>query len=214
MPDISPLLGVKDMNRALEFYEGKLGFKLGMVFPDKENPQYADVSRFDSNIMLQGVVDMKASLLENFRFDKDAAVGAGVIHYVTVPDDFDIDAYYSELKGKDVLICQEIADQPWGSRTFVICDPDGHMFAFAKLISGAKCMSCGMPLREPDDHAKGDKNIPYCTHCTDAEGNLKPLEQVLEGFKKFFISQGMPPEQAEEKAKEQLRKSEAWRGKL
>ena len=214
MPEISPLLGVKDMKRTLDFYEDKLGFKLGMVVPNRESPEYADASRFDSVLMFQNVADMKGSLLENFRFDKEAPVGVGVIHYINVPDDFDIDAYYEELKGKDVLICQEIADQLWGARTFVICDPDGHMFAFAKKIAGAKCLSCGMPLIEPEDHAKDNPEVPYCKHCTDAEGNLKPLEQVLEGFKNYFISQGMPPEEAEAKAKEQLRKSQVWEGKL
>ena len=40
---ISPTLAVRNMKETIEFYKNSLGFKVGMCFPDANNPEYADL---------------------------------------------------------------------------------------------------------------------------------------------------------------------------
>ena len=40
---ISPTLAVRNMKQTIQFYRDSLGFKMGMVFPDADNPEYADL---------------------------------------------------------------------------------------------------------------------------------------------------------------------------
>ena len=42
---ISPTLAVINMKETVEFYKNSLGFKVGMCFPDANNPEYVDLSR-------------------------------------------------------------------------------------------------------------------------------------------------------------------------
>ena len=42
---ISPTLAVRNMKQTIQFYRDSLGFKMGMVFPDADNPEYADLSK-------------------------------------------------------------------------------------------------------------------------------------------------------------------------
>jgi len=42
---ISPLLAVRNMKETIAFYKNSLGFKIGMAFPDADNPEYADLSK-------------------------------------------------------------------------------------------------------------------------------------------------------------------------
>jgi len=42
---LSPLLAVRNMKETIEFYTKSLGFKMGMAFPDVNNPEYVDLSK-------------------------------------------------------------------------------------------------------------------------------------------------------------------------
>jgi len=46
----------------------------------------------------------------------------------------DVDAFYAELTGKDVPIAFEIADMPWGHRSFRVADPNGVQVYFYSEI--------------------------------------------------------------------------------
>lgn len=206
------MLGVRDMKRSIEFYENVLGFSAKAVMPDREYPKYAKFTRFGTEILVQPLGLMREGLIENFRFPKESEPGLGVVHYVEFPDYEDIDAYYEELKGKEIAIVKELSDRSWGKRDFMVADPDGHFISFSKQKDdAAKCLSCGMPIVKDEEHAKGDSAIPFCKHCTDADGKLKPFEQVVEGMKGFLVSGGMAPDEAERKARDGLRKMEAWK---
>ena len=45
------------------------------------------------------------------------------------------------------------------------------------MTTETSCLSCGMPLTSPADHARGDEDIPYCAHCTTESGELQPFEE-------------------------------------
>lgn len=92
---------------------------------------------------------------------------------------------------------------------------------FIQLIKGDICMqkcnsctSCGMPLQKASDHALSDETIPFCSHCTNSDGKLKPYAEVLEGTKNYFVHyQGIDPGKAQEMAENLLKKQPVWRGK-
>ena len=48
---ISPTLAVRNMKQTIQFYRDSLGFKMGMAFPDADNPEYADLSKDGMVIM-------------------------------------------------------------------------------------------------------------------------------------------------------------------
>ena len=76
------------------------------------------------------------------------------------------------------------------------------------------CTSCGMPFREPKDHALADESMPYCTYCTHSDGTLKTYEEVLEHTKGYFIrAQGLAPAAAYRMAETLLKTLPAWQRK-
>ena len=85
---ISPLLAVRNMKETIEFYKNSLGFRVGMCFPDANNPEYADLSK-------DGMVLMVIPA-ENHGISREEKFGIGVNLYMQI--DGDIDDYYEELK--------------------------------------------------------------------------------------------------------------------
>jgi len=117
---ISPALAVRNMIQTIQFYRESLGFKMGMTFPNADNPEYADLSR-------DGMVVMFISA-ENIGISRDEKLGMGVNLYMQI--DGDIDKYYKELKDKNVKIVVDIKDEPYGIRDFTIEDIDGYKLTF------------------------------------------------------------------------------------
>ena len=123
---LSPLLAVRNVKETIEFYNDILGFETGMVFPDENNPEYADLSKDGMVIML--------ILAKNMGIGSDEKLGVGVNLYMEI--DGDIDEYYAELKNKSVKIVYDINDEHFGVRDFAIEDIDGYQLTFNKRLQG------------------------------------------------------------------------------
>jgi len=117
---LSPLLAVRNMKETIEFYKNALGFKMGMVFPDADNPEYADLSK-------DGMVLMFLPS-KNIGIGSEEKLGIGVNMYMEI--DGDIDEYYAELKNRGVKIVVDIKDEPFGIRDFTVEDIDGYQLTF------------------------------------------------------------------------------------
>jgi len=117
---ISPMLAVRNMKQSIEFYKNSLGFKMGMAFPDADNPEYTDLSKDGMVLMFIPV--------ENVGIGKVERLGIGVNIYMQI--DGDIDEYYNELKNKGVKILVDIKDEPYGIRDFTVEDIDGYKLTF------------------------------------------------------------------------------------
>jgi len=124
---LSPLLAVRNMNETVEFYKNALGFKMGMVFPDADNPEYADLSK-------DGMVLMFIPT-KNIGIGSEEKLGTGVNLYMEI--DGDIDEYYAELKSKGVKIVADIKDEPFGVRDFTVEDIDGYQLTFNRRLQGS-----------------------------------------------------------------------------
>lgn len=62
---------------------------------------------------------------------KEAIDPKGFELYVEVPD---VDAHYQFVQGKGIALRGEIADKPWGHRTFSIGDPNGIKVIFFSAL--------------------------------------------------------------------------------
>jgi len=199
---ISPTLAVRDMKKTIDFYEKSLGFKIGMCFPDINNPDYADLSK-------DGMVLMFIPAA-NLGIDKGEKFGIGVNLYLQI--DGDIDGYYNELKSRGVEIVVDIKDEPFGIRDFTVEDIDAYKLTFNQVSKTAKsCMSCDMPLSKPEDFGGGNPENLYCVHCCNSVGFLKSRDEVLEGMVSFMMNtRNLDRESAEVAAKQYMSMMPAW----
>jgi uncharacterized glyoxalase superfamily protein PhnB len=202
---ISPTLAVRNMKQTIRFYRDSLGFKIGMAFPDADNPEYADLSKDEMVLMLIPA--------KNVGIGNKEKLGIGVNLYMQI--DGDIDEYYSELKNKGIKIVVDIKDEPYGIRDFTVEDIDGYKLTFNQVSKAVKaCMSCGMPMTKPEEFGGGNSGNLYCVYCSKPDGSLKSYKDVFEGMVNFMItSQKMDRKTAESAVKERMSQMPAWSGR-
>lgn len=200
---LSPTLAVRDMKQTIAFYKDVLGFKTGMMFPDANNPEYADLSKDDMVLMVIPAA--------NCGIDVGEKLGRGVNLYLQI--DGDIDEYYRAVKGKGAKIISDLKDEPFGIRDFTVEDINGYQLTFNQVV-GKKCLSCGMPMSKAEDFGGGNPANVYCVHCANTDGSLKKYEEVYEGMIGFMMStQNMDKATAEKAAREYMATMPAWQGK-
>jgi hypothetical protein len=74
-----------------------------------------------------------------------------------------------------------------------------------------RCISCGMPLTKPEDHAMSDRSKRCCRHCARPDGAMKSREEVLQGMTAFIIrTQGLDEAMARRAAQEMMSHMPAW----
>lgn len=204
MGTISPMLCVRNMKESIQFYQDVLGFKLGMVFPDVERAEYADLQKDGMSIML---VPARSEGINS-----RARLGTGVYIYMRL--DGDVDSYRDHLKKRGVKITYDIKDEPYGIRDFTIEDNSGYSLVFNQVSKVERiCMSCGMPMARAEDFGGGNTGNMYCVHCTDTAGRLKSRAEVFEGMVGFMMASRMLERKpAEVAAKEYMDKMPAWSG--
>jgi len=202
---ISPTLAARNMKQTIEFYRDFLGFKMGMAFPDADNPEYVDLSK-------DGMVLMFIPA-NNMGIGSKQKLGIGVNLYMQI--DGDIDEYYKELKSKGIKIIVDITNQSYGIRDFTVEDINGYKLTFNQASKVVKsCMSCGMPMTKPEDFGGGNPENLYCVYCSNPDGSLKNRKEVLKGMVSFMmVSQKMDRKTAESAAKELMTQMPAWSGK-
>lgn len=75
-----------------------------------------------------------------------------------------------------------------------------------------RCISCGMPLRQPEDYPLGDTTRDYCVHCSRPDGSMKSYDEQVAGFAAFMVrTQGLDPIAAKSQAIEVMRRMPAWK---
>ena len=114
---MSAQLQVSSIERALEFYTGKLGFKIDFRYEDF----YAGIIKDGCSIHLK-IGDLP---LAQKQPDDD-----GFIKLLFSVDH--IQDLYNELSGKSVNIIQPLRQMPYGIE-FYIADPDGNVIAFLEV---------------------------------------------------------------------------------
>lgn len=112
---VHPVLPVRNVGDAIEYYTGKLGFK--SVFVDSTKvPRYAGVIRDRVELHLQWHDEADFASVEkpSLRFFVDG-----------------VDELFEEYKPKEVFHSQTaLRDTPWGTREFAFFDPDNNGLTF------------------------------------------------------------------------------------
>jgi catechol 2,3-dioxygenase-like lactoylglutathione lyase family enzyme len=110
---VTPRLPVADVEAALSFYCGELGFQTGWKWG---NPlTHANVCRDAISL------DLIAS----------PSGRSAALAYIQLSG---VDAYFRELQGRKVEV-GDLGDRPYGMRDFEIVDPSGNRLAFGEPIA-------------------------------------------------------------------------------
>jgi catechol 2,3-dioxygenase-like lactoylglutathione lyase family enzyme len=105
-----PVLFVRDIDRAVDFYVKQLGFTQAWRFEDDGKAYVAQVSRLGCELILSSQWPGK--------------VGMGLM-FISL-DPAVLDALRDELEGRGV----DVKDGEWGYRLMVVADPDGNELYF------------------------------------------------------------------------------------
>ncbi len=128
MATLWPTLTVADVDASLAFYSDKLGFKSDLRLQDDDGKTFLGSVEVGETVIMFESPDPKDPP------DASRGVRSGVKLTICLPETNDIDAFYTELRGKDVSIACEIGDRFWGNRDFTVCDPDGYHLIIARPI--------------------------------------------------------------------------------
>ena len=112
-------ISTKKLVESKEFYMKHFGFRL--IY---ESDWYIELMPSD---MSTGGISFTLPQREVGEFFS----GRGLIISFEVDD---ADAEYARLKGEGLSFVQELADKPWGERSFVVNDPNGvHLYVYASI---------------------------------------------------------------------------------
>lgn len=113
---------VKDLEKSTTFYKA-LGFEFRKYIPDVSATAY--LNWFWIELLLEDKI-----VTQEFKEDiKVTQKGAGQYIHISVED---VDDYYKNLLEKGLKPLSKPQDYPWGSREFVIQDPDRYRIVFFK----------------------------------------------------------------------------------
>ena len=120
---VTPFMVVDDLERALSFFDGILGFRTLVRYPD-----YAYVHRETAGFRI-------------LQQRGEDAPPPGTRRFAYYIDVHDVDALYAELKPKlDTLPAGDVfgpVNQPYHQRELLVLAPDGNLLAFGQAIGEA-----------------------------------------------------------------------------
>jgi len=117
-----PQLFVTDIKASCDFFTDKLGFTI--VFVYGEPPLYAQVKRDGACLDFRHV---DAPLIDPVLRDRESLLSAAL----TVDTAEEIKQLYLDYQAAGVTFAQPLQHEPWGSKDFIVKDPDGNLVLFA-----------------------------------------------------------------------------------
>jgi len=117
-----PVIYVRDVGRALSFYEGLLGFEETYRQPIEGEPGYVGLTLGDSRMSL---VDARWPA-EQIGVERGAGPRFELFVYVE-----DVDAAIEQIRAAEGPVLREPEDMPWGERLGYVEDPDGNSVSLA-----------------------------------------------------------------------------------
>ena len=118
---VNPILGTRDIERAIAFYVDRLGFTLKFR---------------DGSVPTNYVGFLRDGVELHMQFQYPHEMGTLRLRILVQ----DPDALYEEYRGKDAVwkdvFCDKtrLADTPWGTREFALYDPDRNALTFYRHV--------------------------------------------------------------------------------
>ena len=120
MPWLCPYLVVRDVETAMSFYADVFGMRKGMVYGEPDGkPFYGEMWHENASVLVGLPRSGKTHVPK-----RDTAATL----YAYTPD---VDALAQQAASAGAEVLQPPADQFWGDRTCLLCDPDGHAWMWA-----------------------------------------------------------------------------------
>ncbi|HZY78588.1 MAG TPA: VOC family protein [Cyclobacteriaceae bacterium] len=123
LESISPNLIADNVNASVDFYTKYLGFKLVASVPETGEFGWAMVQRDTVTIMFQSLKSMHEDV-PSLKFQK----GSSATFFIKMKG---VDEIYNSVKGK-VKIPMDMRTTFYGTKEFVVEDPDGYYMMFAE----------------------------------------------------------------------------------
>ncbi|MGA7925040.1 MAG: VOC family protein [Candidatus Sulfotelmatobacter sp.] len=119
---IEAQLFVANIKSSCDFYTNKLGFAVKFVYGDP--PYYGQVVRDKARLNLRLVCEPV--------FAGDVREREGLLSAtITVASANEIKQLFLSYQATGVRFHQTLKKEPWGTRTFIVIDPDGNLILFA-----------------------------------------------------------------------------------
>lgn len=118
---ISLSLTAADLQRSIAFYRDVLGFVVGDEWRQKGVLTGVELHAGAVTFMLSQ---------DDFAKGRDRLKGLGTRFYCSTAQD--IDRFASQIKERGGVLDQEPKMMEWGSRVFMISDPDGYKLSFVQ----------------------------------------------------------------------------------
>ena len=119
---VTPLLTVRDMHKAVNFYVDGLGFTLRGIMDSPQGPMHAELRFRDTTLMLS------PESREQRSFSANTIGNTPVTLYLLVEDVDDVFQKALDAGGK---VAMPVMDQFWGDRSGMIADPEGNKWMIA-----------------------------------------------------------------------------------
>lgn len=124
-------LTIESVDRAIDFYRGKLGLKVEI----NASPAFALIRIGGSDGGTIGLLSVEEARKDGVGPSTQKQKRATHVKFSTD----DLDALYEELQGRGVKFHQPPHDEPW-ERSMTAFDPDGHCVEFAQGRRGNNAM--------------------------------------------------------------------------
>lgn len=119
---VQPMLFVADVDRSCTFFHNLMGFEVRFRYGDP--PFFAQIAR--------GPVSFSIRQVDAYILEAQRTRRAEEELLAAMVDSHDIKGLYQEYLDAGVPFFQELRTEPWGSRSFIVQDPDGNLIAFGE----------------------------------------------------------------------------------
>jgi uncharacterized glyoxalase superfamily protein PhnB len=119
---VTPMLVVRDIRRAVEFYTNALGFTLRSVMDGPEGPVHAELRLRETTLMLGPESQQQNSFSASTLGNTPATL------YLLVDD---VDSVFNRAVDAGARVTMPVNDMFWGDRAGQISDPEGNKWMIA-----------------------------------------------------------------------------------
>ena len=117
---VEPQLFVTDIEASCDYYTERLGFAVAFLYGDP--PYYGQIYRDGVQMNLRQVD--RSPFDAAFRSREEDALS------LTILVD-EVAALFAEFEASGAVFHQRLRTEEWGTKTFIVSDPDGNLIAFA-----------------------------------------------------------------------------------